>query len=131
MANIYNLLGETYYNAGNYEKALAAFKSSLKKNNNLALAYYNRGLTYYKTDNLSDAIDDLSKAVSLTNNQGDWYYSLASAYRDKKEYLKAVENYYSCIKLVRHTENRMLYTKKGFAISSCKTGMKRLKTMKG
>ncbi len=69
VAEVYNSLGETYYDVNNYEKALSAFKSSLKKNSNLAIAYYNRGLTYYKTNDLSDAIDDMSKSVVLKRTE--------------------------------------------------------------
>ncbi|MEP6750494.1 MAG: tetratricopeptide repeat protein [Bacteroidota bacterium] len=99
IAEIYNLLGETYYKAANYEKALNSFKSALKKNGNFPLAYYNRGIAYYKTNELSNAVEDISKAISSEATNPEWFYSLANVYQEKKEYQKAAENYSHCIKL--------------------------------
>lgn len=111
-ADIYNLLGETYFKTGGYEKALTKFKSALKKNNTLAVAYYNRGLTYHKLNDLGNATEDMARAVSLQSNDYEWFYALASAYQDKKEYQKAAENYDYCIKLdTAHKRIDAIYNK--------------------
>jgi len=99
VAEIYNLLGETYFKAQNYDKALNSFKSALKKNSSFPLAYYNRGITYFKSNELSSAEEDISKAVSFEATNPVWFYSLANVYQDKKEYQKAAENYGYSIKL--------------------------------
>ncbi|MBC8034070.1 MAG: tetratricopeptide repeat protein, partial [Chitinophagaceae bacterium] len=97
MAEIFNSMGKSYFNVTDYERAMTAFKSAVRKNPNLAEAYFNKGLTYYKTGALSDAIADMSKAVSIENNHFHWNYYLAKAQQDKKDYTSAVAAYTRCI----------------------------------
>ncbi len=99
VAEAYNGMGKAYFAAGNYEKALAAFKNAVKKNAALPEALYYRGYTLYKTNELSDAISDMSKAVSMENTHYQWHFNLGKAYQDKKDFQNAAICYNNCIKL--------------------------------
>ena len=97
VAEVYNVLGKSYYHLNDFQKSIAALKNAVKKNNLFAEAYFNRGLSYYKVAELSEAITDIAKAVSIENKYAEWYYYLSRAYQDKKDYQNAALNYGICI----------------------------------
>ncbi len=62
--NSYNFLGLGYYQLGEYEKSLDAFKRGLKAQpENKKLLSYNMGNTYYALKNYNSAIDSYSEAL--------------------------------------------------------------------
>ena len=54
-----------YARCGEYQKALELFSTSIKNDERLACAYFNRGIIFLKTNNIEDATKDLSKAGEL------------------------------------------------------------------
>lgn len=92
VAQIYNVMGKSYYELNDTEKSINALKNAIRKNPMYAEAYYNRGLSYYKSALLTDAVADLSKAASMEKHP-EWYYLLAKAYQDKKDFGNAAVNY--------------------------------------
>ena len=96
MAEIYNSLGHSYFEQGDYEKAVSNGKKAISGNRNFAEAYFNRGHAYYKQGQLGDAIDDLTKANSFDDNHIQWHYVLGRAYQEKKDLNNAVAQFSAC-----------------------------------
>lgn len=94
LAKVYNSLGKSYYQVKDFEKSVAALRSAIRRNENYAEAYFNRGLSHYSWGHTEDAISDLGKAVLLEQNHPSWNYYLARAYYDNKKYIDAI-NYFT------------------------------------
>ena len=76
-----------YYNRGNlyalrhdYQRAIADYSMALKLNQDLAEAWFNRGLAKINAKHVDEGIEDLSKAGELGLYQA---YSVIKKYRDK------------------------------------------------
>jgi tetratricopeptide (TPR) repeat protein len=61
----YNGRGVTYYNKGDYERAIADYTHAIGLNPNYALAFKNRGLAYEKTGAKDKSKADLATAHRL------------------------------------------------------------------
>ena len=72
-ANLYALRGD-------YQRAIADYSQALVLNQDLAEAYYNRGLAKIFAKHVAEGIEDLSKAGELGLYQA---YSVIKKYRDK------------------------------------------------
>ncbi len=72
--------GFAHYNAGHYEKAIAAYDRAIQLDvdHDYALAYYNRGLAYHALGEYRKAISDYDQALRIEPN-------LALAERKRKE----------------------------------------------
>ena len=76
-----------YYNRGNlyalrhdYQRAIADYSQALKQNQDLAEAWFNRGLAKIYAKHVDEGIEDLSKAGELGLYQA---YSVIKKYREK------------------------------------------------
>ena len=76
-----------YYNRGNlyalrrdYQRAIADYSQALKQNQDLAEAWFNRGLAKIHAKHVDEGIEDLSKAGELGLYQA---YSVIKKYREK------------------------------------------------
>jgi tetratricopeptide (TPR) repeat protein len=76
-----------YYNRGNlyaqrrdYQRAIADYSQALKLNQDLAEAWFNRGLAKIYAKHVDEGVEDLSKAGELGLYQA---YSVIKKYRDK------------------------------------------------
>lgn len=99
IAQVYNSLGNSYFKINQADGlALEAFKNAIKKNQNYAEAYFNRGLFYHKNNELTSAIKDLEQAVSLDGKNTSWNYELGQAYQDKRDFPNAINFYNNTIK---------------------------------
>ena len=96
MAEIYNSLGHSYFEQGDYGQAVSNGKKAISGNRNFAEAYFNRGYAYYKQGQLGDAIDDLTKANSFEDNHIQWHYVLGRAYQEKKDLNNAAAQFSAC-----------------------------------
>ncbi|TXJ56698.1 tetratricopeptide repeat protein [Brachyspira aalborgi] len=93
--------GKTYYNNGEYDKAIEIFKKAVELNPNEYLNWQWLGRSYYERYSDGDeenALNSLLKAVELNpNNDSNWYwlgisYGMNSQYdKEKESFLKATE----------------------------------------
>lgn len=90
LASIYNTLGKSYFELGNYTAAYEDFKNAIREHKDFAEAFYNRGHTSYKMGSLSDAADDLLKALAYEDHF-EWNSLLGRVYEEKREYVQAVQ----------------------------------------
>ena len=77
---LYYNRGNLYALRGDYQRAIADYSQALTLNQDLAEAYYNRGLAKIFAKHVAEGIEDLSKAGELGLYQA---YSVIKKYRDK------------------------------------------------
>ncbi len=81
-----------------YTKAIENWKWSDTKEN-LAVAYYNRGLVYGEKGEYDKEMEDYNKAIELKPDLAEAYINRGIVYSDKGEYDKAIEDYNKAIEL--------------------------------
>jgi tetratricopeptide (TPR) repeat protein len=76
-------LGKTYYKAGQWEQAVAAFKQVIALDPQHQAAYANLGATYHRLNQLDQAETHYQKALELNPKDGEVVYNLAALYLQK------------------------------------------------
>lgn len=77
-----NSLGRKYYVAGEYSKAIDAFKKEISKNPSSAEMHFNIGLAYGKIGQHNKEIASYKKAIELDPQRSELYFNLGTAYND-------------------------------------------------
>ena len=79
-AYLYYNRGNLYAHRGDYQRAIADYSQALTLNQDLAEAWYNRGLSKIFAKHVEEGVEDLSKAGELGLYQA---YSVIKKYREK------------------------------------------------
>ncbi len=74
-----NNKAKAYMEAGETDKAICRYKSSLDLDDSIFETNYNLGVAYISANNHEEAVDVLKKAIKLNPALADSYYSLAVA----------------------------------------------------
>ena len=77
----------------------AVIQSGNFTGNNLAAAYFNRGLSYRHKNLLDSAISDYTQALAITPNDSDVYNNRGFAYEKKGQRDQAIADYRMAVKL--------------------------------
>ena len=64
-AQFYFDRGSTFFNEGQFDKAIKDFSEALSQNPTITEAYYNRGQAYYKKGQYENAIADFNKVIEV------------------------------------------------------------------
>jgi tetratricopeptide (TPR) repeat protein len=91
--------GRKHYVAGEYDKAIEAFKEEIKKKPTSAEAYFNLGLSYGKTGQPEKEIAAYEQAIKLKPNVSSSYFNLGTAYNDIGHKQKAITAFNDAIRL--------------------------------
>jgi len=75
-------LGRKYYVAGEYDKAIDAFKEEISKNPSSAEAHFNLGLAYGKMGQYDKEIAAYEEAVKLNPKRPELHFNLGTVYND-------------------------------------------------
>ncbi|MDP2208038.1 MAG: tetratricopeptide repeat protein [Bacteroidota bacterium] len=75
-------LGRKYYVAGEYDKAIDAFKEEIIKNPSSAEAHFNLGLAYGKTGQHNKEIAAYEEAVKFNPKRPELHFNLGTVYDD-------------------------------------------------
>ena len=75
-------LGRKYYVAGEYDKAIDAFKEEISKNPSSAEAHFNLGLAYGKTGQHDKEIAAYEEAVKLNPKRPELHFNLGTVHND-------------------------------------------------
>lgn len=105
--NSFNFLGLGYYQTGDYEKSIDAFKRGLKAQpQNAKLLSYNLGNTYYAVKNYDAAIESYSESLNADPFFYDAILNRANALLMADRLLSAKEDYELYIKKCPDDEQR-------------------------
>jgi ATP-dependent 26S proteasome regulatory subunit/Flp pilus assembly protein TadD len=92
-ARTYYHRGNTYYEKGDYERAIEAYNTAIILNPTFSEAYFNRGLCHYNLKNFDKAIADYSKSAELDPKNPVIYNNRGDAYYRKQDFNAAIEDY--------------------------------------
>ena len=109
----FDMLGISYYEKGEYDKAIESFNKALKLDMKNTRAYINRGNAYDDKGEYLKAIDDYSQAIKLDPKEEKTYFNRGIAYYKNGYYNKAIDDYTEAIKLNPAYANA--YTNLGYA----------------
>jgi tetratricopeptide (TPR) repeat protein len=79
-----------------------AIQSEQLPDEDLAIAFNNRGLAYYKKKDYDRAIQDYDRAIGLQLNYGAAFARRAEAYQEKREYERALADYEAATQVDRN-----------------------------
>ncbi|MDR0402155.1 MAG: tetratricopeptide repeat protein [Treponema sp.] len=93
------IMGERYFKAGNYDKALAEYDRAIALNASFPVALFSRGRAYHKKGDLDRTIADYSGAIRLQGDSVVVYNYRGYAYAQKGDHARAIEDYSRAIAL--------------------------------
>ena len=77
----------------------AAIQSGELSDQELAVAFHNRGLAYYHKKEYDRAIEDYDHAIRLGLKDSDSFYHRGLAYFEKNDYNRAIQDFDEALKL--------------------------------
>lgn len=95
----YFILGNTYHEQKEYDKAIEAYQKAIILNPNDDAAYNNIGNVYSQKGEYDKAIKAYQKSIELNPNDNVVYTNMGIAYGRKEEYDKAIDVYKKAIEL--------------------------------
>ena len=105
------LLGTSYLQTKDYDKAIDYLNSSIKLNPNLPDAYNNRGIAFSNKKLYQKSIEDYNKALNLNKKFFDAYLNKGVSLRNIRQEKLAIECFKNCIKL--NPKNPKIYNNLG------------------
>ena len=82
--------GETYYQLGQLDLALADYTQAIKINPKSALAYNNRGFVYDAKKEYARGLADYAQAIAIDPADAEVYFNRACSYGDQGRYEEAI-----------------------------------------
>ncbi|MDR2144314.1 MAG: tetratricopeptide repeat protein [Treponema sp.] len=95
------IMGERYFKAGNYDKALVEYDKAIALNGNFPAALFSRGRIYHEKGDLDRTIADYSDAIRLKNDSVVVYNYRGYAYAQNGNHDRAIQDYSQAIALKR------------------------------
>ncbi len=92
-ARTYYHRGNTYYEKGDYDRAIEAYNTAIILNPTFSEAYFNRGLCHYNLKNFDKAITDYAKSADLDPKNPVIYNNRGDAYYRKQDFNASIEDY--------------------------------------
>ena len=96
---LFFLLGTTYLQTEEYDKAINFFNDSIKIEPSFPDVYNNRGIALTKKKQYLESINDFNKAISINKNYFDAHLNRGISFRNLKKYDQSILSYKNCIKL--------------------------------
>lgn len=92
-------LGRKYYVAGEYNKAIDAFKEEISKNPSSAEAHFNLGLSYGKMGQHDKEIAAYEEAIELNSKRPELHFNLGTVHNDIGNKQQAIDVLEEAIRL--------------------------------
>jgi tetratricopeptide (TPR) repeat protein len=109
-------LGVAYSNAAEYEKAINAFRQSIKLDPKYPEAHNNLGNVYNKMGQYNKAITEYTKALIMRPNYNEAYNNMGSAYTKMRNFQKAIELHKAALQI--NPKSEKTYNNLGVAYSN-------------
>jgi tetratricopeptide (TPR) repeat protein len=90
-------LGRQYYVAGEFEKAIEAYKEQLKKKPKSYDDYFNLGLAYGKLGQSENEIIAYKEAIKLNGKRPEYHFNIGLVFHDIRKYDEAINSFKSAI----------------------------------
>ena len=81
----------SYYNRGEYEKAIEAYKREIEINPDSVEAYYHLGMAYSSLGKYKEAVEAYGRAIKFRPDYAAAYYNLGHAYSNLNQHDKAIK----------------------------------------
>jgi tetratricopeptide (TPR) repeat protein len=91
------LVGQTWNELGNHDRAILAFRKALEQNPDLPKAHYYSGIAHIKADRPADAVPEFEAELRIDPNDADAKYNLGYAYLRQTRTKDAVAMFESVI----------------------------------
>ena len=99
IADAYFNLGNLYYEAGEYEKAIGPLQKALAQRPYDSDAHYTLGNSYYKLKRYPQAAKEFEAMTQIEPKNDTVFYNLANAYLYQKKFQEASEQYKKAVSL--------------------------------
>jgi len=96
---IYKNIGNSYYQKGEYEKALEYYQKAININPKHTSAHYNIGIIYQNRNEDDKALEYYQKAININPKYVDAYNNIGIIYQNRNEDDKALEYYQKAINI--------------------------------
>ena len=92
LAAIYFNRGVTWYEMGNYDRAIQDYNEATKLNPNFEQAFFNRGNAYSEKGQFERAIQDYNRAIELKPDYAKAFNNRGYVYDEKGEFDHAIQD---------------------------------------
>ena len=96
---IFNILGASYFEVGDYKKSLVFFNNLIRNKPNYFEAYYNIGNVYSKIGKLDLALTYYIKSTNLKKDFFEAFNNIGNIYKRKNQKSSAIVNYIKSLKI--------------------------------
>lgn len=83
--------GASYYNRGEYEKAIVAYKRAIEINPDSTEVHFHLGMAYSSLGKYKEAVEAYTRAVRIKPDYAAAYYNLGHAYSNLNRHDKAIK----------------------------------------
>ncbi|HEX5734504.1 MAG TPA: tetratricopeptide repeat protein [Blastocatellia bacterium] len=90
--------GASYYNRGEYEKAIVAYKRAIEINPDSTEVYYHLGMAYSSLGKYKEAVEAYTRAIRIRPDYAAAYYNLGHAYSNLDRHDKAIKAFRQSIR---------------------------------
>src|ERR1051326_1485218 len=91
--------GNTYYDHGDYQQAIAAYQNALKLDPNDADVYNNLGAAYFNLNKATEATAAFQKSISLKSDDAEAFNNLGASLYKAGRYQEASEAFLRAVRL--------------------------------
>jgi len=90
-------VGLSYYESGEFEKAIEAYKQAIKLSPDSPESYYHLGMAYSSLGRYKEAVEAYSISIRIKPDYGAAYYNLGHAYSNLNQHDKAIKAFRQAI----------------------------------
>jgi tetratricopeptide (TPR) repeat protein len=98
-ASLYNLIGNTFEEEGNYKDATLYYEKAVSHDDSFALAFCSKGDMFLKIGNYESALENYQKAIEIDVNFMLPYIKMANIYYDKNNFRRAAKQSLKVLKV--------------------------------
>ena len=115
-AEDFNMRANTYYNSGDYARAIADYTQAIRLEPNSSVYYSNRAGAYFALGDNANAIADNTQAIRFKSDNTYAFFIRGRAYINIKEYDKAIADLNQAIRL--DSSHKFAYANRAVAYMS-------------